>query len=1194
MPESRAQKRLLAVLLADAAGSTAIAETLGSERSKFLFDEVNRLVAAAVERYGGTVAQLLGDGVLALFGAPTSHEDDAERAVLAALDAERAVSAYASDVEEAYGIRLGLRIAVEMGAVVVGAAANSDSERWNALGDPVNVAARLKDVIEPGEVVAGPEAARAVGQRFALESLGQVELRGRSQPVEAFRVCGEATTVPRARSALVGRDFEQTLLRRAVEDLADGLGVVLAVTGEPGIGKTRLLTEAVAAAGDRVALLEGHCASYASGFPLWPVRDLIRTWLRVPVTAAGAQLRLELRARLAALYPDPADRFDLLARVLGLAGPPAGERGLMGELSHENVQQRIAETVADLAVTLSDRRPLLLVIDDLHWADPATLALVERLLDVTEQASVGIAMVYRSERDSGAWALAERARQRFPHRFREIELRGLPADAASRLAGEVAGGELPEPIASLVVERAGGNPFFVEEAVCDLVDRGVLDASGGLAEGIDMASVVVPGAIRTALQARLDRLPKDGREVVSVASVAGRRFGGDLLARVLPGPVVRSGLIELLRAELVVERRRRPEPEYTFRHGLVQEVAYAGLLESDRRALHLRVADALEAIAAASGDVAPAPLLARHLAEAAVPDRAAAALIAAGDQARAIWATGEAVAHYRRAREFLAQLGDDGRSRETLFKIALVHHLDFDFARAETAYDEAFCCRRAEVATAEPTETLRTATAPPAPPEIVPGYVGSFESASLTDLFYRGLLSIDADLNVLPDLAENFRVSSDGTSYLFQLREHLRWSDGEPLTAHDFEYGWRRMREEHAPGSFQLDDVSQVVVHDSHTLELVLERPRNYFPYILTLPVARPWPRHACERDGAEWRNGELVTCGPYMLESMDSRGIVAVADPGWRGRRGNAARIEIDFLGGDQLEDHGLGRWRDGEFGVLAAGFRTPADPGPDTESVMVPSLGVMMLALRPSRPALASPDVRRAIAAAIDTERLAQAAGAAARAAQPSGVLPPAMPGHSARSGTRHDPAAAAKLLERAGFPGGRGLPPIRLLFPGWHEPVAALVAAQLERAGLRIEPEPAASVHEALSTGDADMVILNWVADHPDPDGFFRGLVDSVGGRMIERDPEVDRLLAEARELRDHDRRLGLYQQVDRHCAQQQATLLPLLYVRTTLLRRPWVTGVWSNPMTLIRLADAVVEAPSARAVEGAAGGVALDVG
>ncbi len=1162
----------MAVLLADVAGSTAIAEALGTERSKFLFDELTRLIAAEVRRYDGTVAQLMGDGMLAVFGAPSAHDDDAERAVRAALAAQAAVERYAVEVRQAYGVELRLRAAVEVGSVVIDLDVQESSERFNALGDPVNVAARLQEQADSGAVVLGPEAARAVTRLFELEPMGESALRGRQAPVSAFRVRGAPSEQPTAGDhELVGRDPERALLAAAVDELADGRGVVVAITGEAGIGKTRLVRDAVQSADGRIAVVEGHGASYAAGFPLWPIRDLLRGWLDMPVVAGDAQVRLELKARLAELYGEPGDRYAFLAGVLGL-GHEAGTSDLLAELSHENVRERTIEAVGDLLVGLAEQRPLLVVLDDLHWADAATLAVVEGLLELTERASVGIALLYRSERDSAAWGLGERARQRFPHRFREIELRPLAGDASARLADESARGPLPPEVVEVVVERAGGNPFFIQEAVQDLLEREVLARDGDtLTLRIDPERLAVPVAVTSALQARLDRLPADARQVLSMAAVIGRRFPLELLERLLAPERVRAGLVELMRAELVAEERRRPSPEYRFRHGLVQEVAYGSLLESDRRAAHEQVADALEAIAAETGTAAPAPVLARHLAEADLPERAADALIAAGDQARAMWATAEAVARYREARTFLARLGDDRRSRETLFKIALVHHLDFDYGLAETAYDEAFACGPGLEPAPQPVEVLRTITS--RPDEIVPGYVNVYETGSLTDLMYSGLLELDREMNVVPSLAENFRVSADGRTYLFQLREGLRWSDGEPLTAHDFTYTWERMRELEAPLAYHLDDLESAAAHDDHTLELVIREPRNYFPYVLTMAAARPWPKHVCDRLGEGWRRQPLVTSGPYRPMRHDDHGMVFEANPMWTGERGNLARIEVEFY---DFKDHlaALARWGAGELDVLVAGVRPPEQ---DENTVVSEVAGLMtiMLRLNANRPGLQRPEVRHAIVAAMDTARLVEHSDASVRPGQPAGLIPPAMPGHSRRSGVAHDRETAARLLAEAGHPDGSGLSRLSMASHVWMLPVAHALTRQLADVGIEVDVRVLDEAHGvAQRPADVDLRLSSWVADYADPDGFFRGILE--GAECFDMDDgHVLSMLREARTVHDHDRRLAAYQAVDRQLVQELAVFAPIGYPRTTLLTRPWVKHAWASPVTPLRLSGVCVE-------------------
>ncbi|MGH3062037.1 MAG: ABC transporter substrate-binding protein, partial [Gaiellaceae bacterium] len=515
---------------------------------------------------------------------------------------------------------------------------------------------------------------------------------------------------------------------------------------------------------------------------------------------------------------------------------------------------------------LAEELPICLVFEDLHWADDATLELLESLLAITDETAVALFFLYRSERELGSWRLGERARQRYPHRYREIEVRPLPADSSKALVGNAADGEIPESVAELLAERSGGNPFFLEEAFRDLVERGALQrANGGWTLAVDESELTIPAVVQGTLQARLDRLDAGAREVLSVAAVIGRTFGLPLLERLVSRDELMNALSELQRLDLVVEKRRRPNPEYRFRHGLVQEVAYASLVDSKRRKLHKQVGEALEEIYRDSPDGAPYALLARHFTEADEPEKAVEYLLKAGDAARALYADREALEHYHNARTFLARLGDERRTRDTLFKMALAYHLAFDFERAEEIYDEAFCCRLGEEPRLELTQRLETASE--SPQELSPGEVYTTEGGYFAQLLFRGLLMVDAELNVVPAIADNFRVSSDGLTYLFRIREGERWSDGEPLTAEDFAYAWRRMRELETRTAFLMEDVETAEALDDRTLEVHLREPRSYFPYVLTSTWAFPWPKHRCEELGDEWTKPEnLVGNGPFML----------------------------------------------------------------------------------------------------------------------------------------------------------------------------------------------------------------------------------------------------------------------------------------------------------------------------------------
>jgi ABC-type oligopeptide transport system substrate-binding subunit/class 3 adenylate cyclase len=1161
------ERRIVSVLFTDVVGSTAIGEQLGPERSKALLDEVIRLMSEHVERFGGTVAQLLGDGLLALFGAPVAFEDDSERAVLAALAIQRSLVRYAQEVEAAYGVQLAARIAVNTGPVVFSAEVDGGQERYNALGETVNVAARLQELAAPGGVVVGAETARRVEDAFELEALGDQELKGKSTPVQTFSVkCEREWQQAPPAFPLVGRDFEVTVLDRALEGLAEGSGVIVSLMGEPGIGKSRLLWEVRSRYQERVRFVEGRAVSYAQSFPFAPIRDLLREWLGATVSTPEARVRLDLKAELGELFGKHADHvYPFLATLLGLGlDSEAAER--LRELNRESIQHQSFEVFAELARRLSDEKPLCLVLEDLHWADESSLELIEALLPAVESASLGLFLLHRTEREHGSWRLGERARQRYPHRYRELELRPLAADASRALVHHAAKADLPQPVAELLAERAGGNPFFLEEALRDLVERGALRREDGhfeLAVGVD--ELAIPAVVQGALQARLDRLDSETRDLVSIAAVVGRTFGMPLLERLVEHDQLHAALSELQRLDLIVEQRRRPAPEYRFRHGLVQEVAYARLVEPKRRKLHRLVGEALEELHPDSREDVYG-LLARHFAEADEPSKAADYLLAAGDAARALSADQEALDHYRRAKGFLRRLGDERRERDTLFKIALAHHLAFDFEEAEAAYDEALCCRVEDQPSAEPTAVLRTAVS--RPDSVVPGLSYWTEGQFFAEHLFRGLLRVDDDLNVLPAVADNFRVSGDGLSYLFRLRDDARWSDGRPVTAGDFVFAWERRRADGSPTSFLLDDVEGAEAHDDRTLEVRLREPRNYFLYMLATVCSFPWPRHKVEELGDAWLEPEnLVGNGPMMLAELDEDGAKLVANPQWHGQRGAVKELQVTFLDvPPTLED-----WRTGAFDVLESGDPALADE-PDAVTEVVPELALRFVGFRATKAPFSSQEVRQAFSLAVDRERAAAALLPLSRPAI-GGVIPPSMPGHSPSLCLSPDLERAKQLLADAGYPDGRGLPELELVVPHWAISLDPLLEPW-EQLGARVRVRRTAGHFDIPYLHDAHFWLSGFTADFPDPDGFFRGLVQNTEWPFYE-DEEIAYRLEEARSLKDRDARIRLYQEVDRLWVVERATILPLAYTRRLIVRRPWVKGVRANPLSRILLDEVVVE-------------------
>src|SRR4051794_7437581 len=641
MTRKEGERRIVSVLLADIADSTTIGERLGPERSKFLFDEVTRLLVGEVKRFGGTVAQFTGDGLYALFGVPSAHDDDAERAVRAALAMQAALGAYANDVGEAYGVELAGRVGVNTGPIVLLADDGAPpEERFNALGDTVNTAARLQSAAGRGGVAVGPTTAQQIEGSFELESIGELEFKGKSAAVEVFRVAGERERQAREISPLVGRDRELGALEDVMADLADGRGAIVAITGEPGIGKSRLIAEVRRRAEDRARFFAAQGISYAQDVPYYPLRELLRACLGLGMADPEARVRLELKMQLASTLDGRADAYyPFLASLLGLTlEDDAAQR--LDALARDSVQRQSHEAVIELVRALARERPVCLVLEDLHFADEPTLELFEEALQLADEEPVALLLAYRHDPDLRSWELGEAARRRYRHRFRELQLEPLEAADAARLATAAAGRDLPGDVAAELAERTGGNPLFLEEAARDTVERG-----GG----------AVPAAIQEILQARLDRLAPDVREVASVASVVGRSFGVPLLEQLVPPERLRPALSELQRLDLVVEERRRPTPEYRFRHGLVREAAYTSLLDQRRRDLHRVVGSRLEELSADELSEAYG-LLAHHFAQADEPERAARYLLDAGNAARDVYADEEATTNYRRALSFLDRL----------------------------------------------------------------------------------------------------------------------------------------------------------------------------------------------------------------------------------------------------------------------------------------------------------------------------------------------------------------------------------------------------------------------------------------------------------------------------------------------------------------------------------------------------------
>jgi class 3 adenylate cyclase/tetratricopeptide (TPR) repeat protein len=665
------ERRLVSVLFADVVGSTTVAERLDPEVWAEVMNGAFAFMNAAVTRYGGTVGRLMGDGVLAFFGAPVAHEDDAERAVLAGLDIARAAAAYGTDLEARNGLPFAVRVGVNTGLTVLTVVGDDAKAEYTAMGDAANVAARLQALARPNSVLIGPDTLALVKHAFEVTSHGEVGVAGRSAPVVAFEVVGLRSVPGRARglegvrSPLVGRDAELEAARRSLARLPQGHGGVLVVVGEAGLGKSRLVAELREdPTAPDLRWLEGRAPSYARAVPYYPMRQVILASIEASESDPPDTMRRRLEDA-ARRFPDlPSGDVTFLEAVLAVED--AASREALAAVPDHELVVRIADATVRYAHALARERPTVIVFEDLHWSDPATVGLLAALAELVTRAPLLIVCVTRPERDTQAWAVLAAARTALSDRYLELALGPLANEAASRLLDNLLDVDgLSVPLRDIILQKSDGNPFFIEEVVRSLIDAGhvVREGERWRAEA-SLETVTIPDTLIGLLSARIDRLPDDTRRVAQTAAVIGRAFTRSLLEAVIAAspPAERTGdvsphLATLLAEELLRERARDPEPEYVFKHALTRDAAYQRLLLRRRRELHLRVGEVLERLHQERCDEI-APLLAHHftLGEAYLP--AARHAVAAAGRSLKLSALLDALEQFRVALVALDHLTD--------------------------------------------------------------------------------------------------------------------------------------------------------------------------------------------------------------------------------------------------------------------------------------------------------------------------------------------------------------------------------------------------------------------------------------------------------------------------------------------------------------------------------------------------------
>jgi class 3 adenylate cyclase/tetratricopeptide (TPR) repeat protein len=654
-----AERRQLTVMFCDLVGSTALSARLDPEDLRAVIADYHRCAATVIEHSGGFVAKYMGDGVLAYFGYPRADEHDAERAVWAGLALVEAVAG----LDTAAEMRLQVRVGIATGLVVVGDLIGQGAAQEQAVvGETPNLAARLQALAEPGTVVIGPRTRRLIGGLFDYEDLGAVEIKGFAAPVIAARVLRESAVEGRfaalrtAGTPLVGRDEELALLERRWQQAKIGEGCMVLVSGEPGIGKSRLAqTLFERLSGEPHTRLRLFCSPHHQDHALYPTITQLERATGFQRDDTADERLDKLEAVLGRAMSDLGEAGPVLAALLSL---PTGGRYQPLDLAPQKQKERTLQALVAQVAGLTARQPVLMLFEDAHWSDPTSLDLLDLIIDRVPALPLLLIITFRPE-FTPPWTGR-------PHVSLLTLDRLAPGQRAAMITGITGGKALPEEITAQIVDRTDGVPLFVEELTKAVVESGILTDMGDhyTAAG-PVPFMAIPVSLQASLPARLDRLGPV-REVAQIGAALGRRFSHELIGAVAPIPPTQldDGLAKLVGAELIYRRGTPPDAEYTFKHALVQDAAYSTLLRSRRQQLHAHIAAALEGQFPEIVAAQPA-LVAHHCTEAGLTGKAIAYWLAAGRQAWARSMLAEAVALLRRGLALVPGLPDTDRRRET-------------------------------------------------------------------------------------------------------------------------------------------------------------------------------------------------------------------------------------------------------------------------------------------------------------------------------------------------------------------------------------------------------------------------------------------------------------------------------------------------------------------------------------------------
>jgi predicted ATPase/class 3 adenylate cyclase len=651
------ERKQVTVLFADLKGSMALLADRDPEDARKILDPVLELMMEAVHHYEGTVNQVMGDGIMALFGAPLALEDHAVRACYSALRMQDTVKRYAETVRRQEGILPQIRVGLNSGQVVVRSIGNDLHMDYTAVGQTTHLAARMEQAAAPGSILLTADTLRFAEGYVTVKSLGPVTVKGLDHVVEAYELTGASAARTRLHAAVgrgltrfVGRDADMEVLRRAMEQAVNGYGQIVAVVGEAGVGKSRLFYEFTHS--DRVEkwlTLESHSASYSKATSYLHVIDLLKSYFKIHERDADREIREKVTGKLLTL-----NRVleGALPAFLTLMGVRDADRDWQA-LEPPERRRRTLDAIKRLLLHESQAQPLVLVFEDLHWADSESQAVLDTLVDSLPSARVLLLVNYRPEYQHG-WGNRTY--------YRQLRIDPLPVESAEVMLASLLGSEQAlAPLKRMLIERTEGNPFFIEEIVRALVETQTLVGEpAGYRPGRTFASFEVPAKVQAILAARIDRLSPEDKRLLQTAAVVGKDVPFSLLQAVaeVPEPELRARLSRLQAAEFLYEASLFPDLAYTFKHVLTHDVAYNSLLVGRRKELHRVIAQAIEAIHA-NRPTEHHEMLAHHFLHAEEWTKALEYLLKAAEKAARAFANHEAIILYEQALDAGAHLGNE-------------------------------------------------------------------------------------------------------------------------------------------------------------------------------------------------------------------------------------------------------------------------------------------------------------------------------------------------------------------------------------------------------------------------------------------------------------------------------------------------------------------------------------------------------